>query len=135
MAASSAFGQCSFTNLSSSYCVDAPSFTLTGGTNYYVNTTNTSIFNPGTLGAGTHRVLTTNGDADAYYVSTTGTFSPEPPVSATTVALADDAQSGAIGIGFTFNFFGTNQTFVRIGSNGVLGLGTSGPYPSVAPVQ
>src|SRR5687768_2814951 len=135
MAASSAFGQCGFTNLNSSYCVDAPSFTLTGGTNYYINSTNTSTFNPATLGVGTHRVITTNGDADAYNVNTTGTFSPEPPVSATTVALGDDAQSGAIAIGFNFNFFGNDQTVVRIGSNGVLGFGTTGPYPSVAPVN
>ena len=135
MAATSAFGQCTLTNLNSSYCVDAPSFTLTGGTNYYVNSTNTSTFNPATLGVGTHRVLTTNGEADAYYVSTTGTFSPEPPVGATTLALGDDAQSGAISIGFSFNFFGTDQTVVRIGSNGVLGLGATGSYPSVAAVN
>lgn len=41
----------------------------------------------------------------------------------TTVALADDATSAAINMGFTFNFGGTNYTQLRIGSNGWLFFG------------
>src|SRR5688500_1687209 len=92
MSATSAFGQCDFTNLNSSYCIDAPSFTLTGGTSDYNKSKKTSVYCPTTVGVGTHRVSATNGDTVAYFVHTTGTFSPEPPVSATTVALGDDAQ-------------------------------------------
>jgi hypothetical protein len=40
--------------------------------------------------------------------------------SGTTVALADDANSALVNLGFTFNFAGTNFTQLRIGSNGNL---------------
>ena len=43
-------------------------------------------------------------------ISTTGT----------TLALADDATSAALNLGFTFNYGGTNYTQVRVGSNGLL---------------
>jgi len=132
LAATTSFGQCSVTNLNPSYCVDDPSFTLTGGTNYYINNVNTSTFNPATLGAGTHRVVTTNGLANAYNVSTSGTFSPAAPVSPTNHTLGDNVETAPINIGFTFNFFGANYTQLRIGSNGVVGLGTT---PSVAAVN
>ena len=38
----------------------------------------------------------------------------------TNVALADDAVSGLLNIGFTFNYGGTNHTQLRIASNGML---------------
>ncbi len=41
----------------------------------------------------------------------------------TTVALADDATSAAINLGFTFSYGGTNYTQLRIGSNGWLFFG------------
>jgi hypothetical protein len=48
-------------------------------------------------------------------------------ISATgnTVALADDSVSGALPIGFTFNYGGLNYTQVVIGSNGWVFFGTS----------
>src|SRR5688500_11023347 len=123
LAATTAFGQCSFTNLNSSYCVDDPSFTLTGGTNYYGNGVTGSTFNPSTAGVGTHRLVTTNGSADAYTVVTSGTFSLEAPVAPiSTETLADNAQSGQISIPFLFNFYGLAQSDLRIGSNGVVGF-------------
>ena len=49
-------------------------------------------------------------------ISATGTVLP---------ALADDATSAAINIGFTFNYGGTNFTQLRVGSNGWLFLGNA----------
>ncbi|MGC1240227.1 MAG: hypothetical protein WA874_01505, partial [Chryseosolibacter sp.] len=125
LAAPSAFAQCSFTNLNASYCVDDPAFTLTGGTNYYGNGVTGSTFNPATAGVGTHRIVTTNGLANAYTVSTSGTFSPEAAVSPTSHTLGNNAETLPINIGFTVNFFGNNYTQLRIGSNGVIGMGTA----------
>lgn len=46
----------------------------------------------------------------------------------TIVTLADDAISGAINIGFPFNFYGTEYTTLRIGDNGAVTFtGTSVP--------
>src|SRR5690606_1105073 len=123
LAASPSIAQCNLDNLNPSYCEDDPAFALTGGTNYWVNNTATSTFDPSALGTGTHLVVTTDGTALSYYVNTSGTFSPEAPVSPTNVPLMDDNQSTAINICFTCNFFGIDYTQLKIGSNGVIGLG------------
>ena len=51
------------------------------------------------------------------------------PISGTgtnvTPALTDDSVSGAIAIGFTFNFGGTNYTQLQIGSNGWIFFGAT----------
>jgi hypothetical protein len=56
------------------------------------------------------------------------TVSPCDDISATgtAVALTDDSNSGSLAIGFTFDFFGTSYTNVRIQSNGALTFDTSG---------
>ncbi|MBT1712061.1 T9SS type A sorting domain-containing protein [Fulvivirgaceae bacterium PWU5] len=119
-----ASAQCTFTNLNPSYCVDAPAFTLTGGTYYYGPGVTGSTFDPAAAGVGTHTLIATNGDANTYTISTAGTYNPLS-AAATTVTLANDDQTAAIPIGFTFNFFGNDQTTVRIGSNGLIGFGPS----------
>lgn len=51
----------------------------------------------------------------------------------TGLALADDQVSGAINLGFTFNFGGTNYTQVRVVSNGTLQFsGTNAAYNNAA---
>ena len=125
------YGQCNFTNLDASYCANEPSFVLTGGTNYFGPGVTGNVFDPNAAGIGIHQLVTTNGLAYSYSIVTSGTFSPEPPVSPTAVVLGDNAEQ-LVNIGFTFNFFGTDYTQLRIGSNGVLGLGAG---PSVTSVN
>ncbi|MBC7756328.1 MAG: hypothetical protein H7Z20_06770 [Bdellovibrio sp.] len=57
--------------------------------------------------------------------SAIGTNWVDISATGTTVALADDSVSGAVPIGFTFNFGGTNYTQVFIGSNGWVFFGTT----------
>lgn len=52
------------------------------------------------------------------YTSTAIAHSPRTPSSWTPVGLGDDQVSGAIGIPFTFTFYGTNYSNVYISSNG-----------------
>jgi gliding motility-associated-like protein len=73
----------------------------------------------------------------AYTVSSIP-WAPEA-VGGTTVALSDDAVSGALPIGFTFCFLGSSYTQFYIGSNGWISFSagqpttfTSGPVPSTA---
>lgn len=55
------------------------------------------------------------------------------PTPGTPVPLGDDTVSGAVNLGFTFNFGGTNYTQLRIGSNGMLFFsGTSTAYTNAA---
>ena len=124
------YAQCSFTNLNSSYCLDESSFALTGGTNYFGPGVTGNSFDPGAAGVGTHQLVTTNGLASSYSIVTSGTFNPEPPVSPTVVTLNDNDEQ-LVNIGFTFNFFGTDYTQLRIGSNGILGLGAGPTLTSV----
>lgn len=58
------------------------------------------------------------------FAATSGTFTP---VNGTAVAgvQADEAVSGAIPIGFTFTYFGTAFTEVKVSSNGFLSFNTS----------
>ena len=65
-------------------------------------------------------------------------YAPDPYNTGTFVTLSDDSQTGALPIGFTFCFFGTNYTNFYIGSNGWIAFSptattfTSAPIPSVA---
>lgn len=55
-----------------------------------------------------------------------GGSNPSPSIATITlnnpssISLSDDSFSGAVNIGFTFNFFGQNYTQLAIGSNGIL---------------
>src|SRR6187551_1592930 len=68
--------QCSLSDLNSTYCVDAANVNLVNGTNYYGTGISGSTFSPATAGVGTHQIVTTNGSATSYFVSTSGTFAP-----------------------------------------------------------
>ncbi|NNT71775.1 T9SS type A sorting domain-containing protein [Flavobacterium sp. IMCC34852] len=77
-----------------------------------------------------------------------GSFTPLAGTVATAISgTADDTASGALPIGFTFNYGGTNYTNFRVNSNGLLSFGagsstasnalnstTSGVRPGIAPL-
>jgi len=52
------------------------------------------------------------------YAITSVAYTPNPYNTGTFVTLSDDSQTGALPVGFTFCFFGTNYTNFYIGSNG-----------------
>ncbi|HAC23755.1 MAG TPA: hypothetical protein DCE81_02445, partial [Cytophagales bacterium] len=116
--------QCAFSNLNAQYCVDQPAFSLTGGTNYFGPGVSGSTFNPASAGVGTHTLITTDGNASGYFVSTSGTFAPLSG-SGTALALGNDDEVTGVPIGFTFNFFGLNYSQVRVGDNGIVGFSSS----------
>jgi hypothetical protein len=119
------FAQCSFTNLNETYCTNDPSFALDAGsaTIFAGNGVTGNIFDPAAAGAGTHTIIAHDG-ASSYGVINSGTFNRvAPPGTETTLSLAKDTDSGNIGF-FNFNFFGTTYNQLRIGSNGLIGLGT-----------
>src|SRR5690349_13955702 len=94
----SSHGQCSFTGLNSSYCIDAGVVPLSGGTVYYGPGVTGSNFDPAVAGIGTHQLVTTSGLATSYSLVTSGTFSPVAG-SGTPLALTNDSESGLINIG------------------------------------
>lgn len=55
------------------------------------------------------------------YSTSTIPYTPNPP-GGTSVALADDNSSGALPIGFTFNYYGVNYNNFYISSNGYIGF-------------
>ncbi|MBA4054658.1 MAG: hypothetical protein C0490_08100, partial [Marivirga sp.] len=120
-----AFSQCAITNLDPSYCVDDAAVVLTGGTNYYGPGVSGSTFTPSTAGVGTHTIYSATAVASSYTVSTTGTYNPDGSAASTVTfpSLPGDESSGSIGIGFTFNFFGTDFTNLVINANGYLMFG------------
>jgi hypothetical protein len=78
-------------------------------------------------GGGTSDLTITNLPASNTYIVSTPAYAAETHAG-TSVSLGDDAVSAALNIGFTFNFFGTDYTQFRIGSNGYISLGsTAGP--------
>jgi PKD domain/PKD-like domain/Secretion system C-terminal sorting domain len=122
------FSQCSFTNLNTQYCVDDATVSpLTGAAQFFGPGITGSAFSPSTAGVGTHTVYATSGVASTYNVSNSGTFNFVTTGFSAPTVLGKDQETGLIGVGFTFNFFGTNYTNVRLGSNGVLGVGSDTP--------
>jgi hypothetical protein len=117
--------QCSFTNLNASYCTNDPSFALNAGaaTTFVGNGVSGGIFNPAVAGPGSH-IITAHDQASSYGVINSGTFNRvAPPGTETTLSLGKDTDSGNISF-FNFDFFGTTYNQLRIGSNGLIGLGT-----------
>lgn len=76
-------------------------------------------------------VAALNGDVPipvaAGYNTGTTPFAPIAIPGGTTVSLGDDALSGALPIGFTFNFWGTNFTDFFISSNGFITFTAGSP--------
>jgi len=97
---------------------------------------------PSTLCAGTSTTLATGLSAGNFTAvcTTTPAGLSTPPANATTLVLngvaqtlpsgvswsssLDDGKFGPVPIGFNFNFFGSNQTTLNIGTNGVVNFGT-----------
>ena len=121
--------QCSFTNLNTTYCTNEPAFVLSAGsaTTFIGNGVSGGVFDPAVAGAGTH-IIIAHDQASSYGVVTSGTFNRvSPPGTETTLSLATDTDSGILGVAdgfFDFDFFGTTYNQLRIGSNGLIGLGT-----------
>src|SRR5688572_15823856 len=121
--------QCSFTNLNTTYCADEPAFALSAGsaTTFVGNGVSGAIFDPAAAGAGTH-IIIAHDKASSYGVLNSGTFDRvAPPGTETTLSLAKDTDSGILGVAdgfFDFDFFGATYNQLRIGSNGLIGLGT-----------
>ncbi|MFO7258979.1 MAG: hypothetical protein DIU61_014865, partial [Bacteroidota bacterium] len=132
--------QCTISNLDPTYCSSDPPVVLAGspgGLQFYRAGVTTPIasYDP-SLVIGADTVVATSGAATNYTVSNGGTFNPIPtPVGSTILPLTDNSESGAIPIGFTFNFFGVNYTDVYIGSNAIVGFspGVSTPINQALP--
>ena len=110
-----AFSQCAVTGLNTTYCSDDAAVTLTGSSSFWgTGITGGNTFTPSAA-------VGTNAVAGITYTESAGTFSPIAG-SGTALTLADNAVSGAITLPFTFRFYNTNYTTIRIGSNGVVGF-------------
>jgi|GEM_PF-6941429 len=109
-----------FSGLPSSACVsDGPS-TLSGsiaGGTFSGPGVSGSTFDPNAAGPGTH-VITFS--PPRYRVETITHVASAG--AGTTIALGDDANSGAIPLGFTLDFFDNNFTNVYISSNGFISM-------------
>ena len=127
-----AAAQCGFTNLDAQYCVDQSSFILTGAPNFFGPGISGTTFSPSSAGTGTHTLYATSGIANTYNVVTSGVYNFITTGFGPPTSLTKDTETGLIGIGFTFNFFGTNFTQVRLGSNGLLGFGAGPPVTAAA---
>ncbi len=57
------------------------------------------------------------------------------PFTGTSVLIGDDAFSGVIPIGFSFNFFGVNQTNLIISSNGLVSFDVAIPHGLSIPLS
>lgn len=117
------FGQCAITGLDSVYCEnDSPDTLVPSGSGVFSGTgINGNIFDPELAGPGTHQINYDESDPTNYSIDQTGAFAPIAG-SGTSVFLGDDQVSGALPIGFTFNFFGNDYTQFYISSNGFIGF-------------
>jgi len=71
------------------------------------------------------QVFTTGAISGYTFAATTGTFTQVSGAATPVTAVQqDDAISGALGIGFTFNYGGTNYTQFKMSSNGFMTLNT-----------
>ena len=110
----------SFTGLTSPTCSANSPLTLTpttaGGTFSGPGIAGNQ-FNPVTAGVGTHTITYSVAGLAGNYATSAIPFVTPPSVD-NLVTLSDDAMTGTLPIGFTFNFFGTNYTQFEISSNG-----------------
>ncbi|MBL4657199.1 MAG: beta-propeller fold lactonase family protein, partial [Flavobacteriales bacterium] len=108
-----------FIGLSPSYCGIDPPVTLTGfpsGGTFSGPGISGNQFTSVTAGAGTHDILYTY---SGYGTDTSLAYAPLAG-SGTSVPLVDDSVSGALPIGFNFDFFGITYDSLYISSNGFI---------------
>ena len=80
----------------------------------------TAQVSPTAVCAGSSVTLSGNNICSGTYSITSGAFSPIATGSSSIVALSDDALSGALNIGFPFNFYCNTYTQFYISSNGFI---------------
>jgi NH3-dependent NAD+ synthetase len=119
--------QCTISGLNSTYCDNETASTLTGspaGGVFSGPGISGSTFDPATAGAGTHTITYTYQDYSVAPV-------PYGPIDisavGTDVPLSDDQVSGALPIGFSFDFFGNTYTDFYISSNGFITFSSGQP--------
>ncbi|HEU5147111.1 MAG TPA: hypothetical protein VFT90_10360, partial [Chryseosolibacter sp.] len=130
LAANISFAQCFITNLNSEYCTDAAAVTLTSspvGLTFYRTGSASAItqFNPSGLSAGTYTVVGVNPAVTTYNVITTGSYNPIAGTGTAVTGLGNNSISSAITIPFTFYFYGTGHTSLRISPNGYIDFGAA----------
>ncbi|MDN5205331.1 hypothetical protein QQ008_28360, partial [Fulvivirgaceae bacterium BMA10] len=114
-----ALAQCTISGLNSSYCTSESSVGLgisPGGGILSGPGISGTTFDPSVAGVGSHNITYFVYDV----VNNTGSYAPSTFGTPTTVALGDDAGTGAIGLGFNFDFFQTTYSNIHIASNGYL---------------
>lgn len=114
------YGQCVINGLSANYCTNSAAVTLTPGIpggNFSGPGMNGSIFTPSVAGPGTHTISYVSGCS--IYSLSSAPFLPLT-TAGTGVTLSDDQVSGALSIGFSFDFFCTTYTSFYISSNGFI---------------
>lgn len=117
-------GQCTITGLNPSYCDNEMGDTLvpTGGIGsgtFSGPGVTGNYFDPSMAGPGNHQIDYLEYDPTSYAIDQTGTYAPVAGTG-TGVSLGDDQVSGALPLGFTFNFFGVDYTTFYISSNGFI---------------
>ncbi len=114
----------SFSGLPLTACTSDDPITLTGSPSGTFSGPGISgnTFDPGAAGPGTHTITFT---PPRYRVETRSFVASSG--AGTTITLGDDALSGALNMGFNFNFFGNNYTQLFASSNGFLTFSTGQP--------
>jgi hypothetical protein len=113
----------SFTGLNGPVCTSAPPLNLnpvTPGGTFTGPGIVGNTFDPNIAGPGTHTITySVSVPAGAGYIYSQIPF-VAPPAVTNLVTLNDDDITGALPIGFTFNFYGNNYTQFEISSNGFI---------------
>ncbi|MEP2771800.1 MAG: PKD-like domain-containing protein [Fulvivirga sp.] len=123
MSGNAAFAQC-FT-LSSDYCVDETTVSLSGCSSYVGPGVSGTNFDPSSAGVGNHTIYGINGAITTYSVDQAGTFNPISG-SGTAIPLQDDGganESFLLSIPFNFDFYGNTYSQVYLDNNGYLQFG------------
>ena len=123
---SQAQSQCSIlpdvdlSGLDTFYCITDPPVVMTGvpaGGTFSGSGVTGSVFDPAAAGPGSHTI---SYSITSYSLDTTSSSFAPDTASGTSVVLGDDQVSGALPIGFSFDFFGTTYTNFYISSNGFI---------------
>lgn len=103
-----------------------PAFALSGGSpaggTYSGPGVSGNQFNPSAAGVGTYTITYSYSEAlpeDNYSTNKNGTYNPVTGTG-TTLTLNDDQVTGALPVGFTFRFYGTDYTNFYLSSNGFI---------------
>jgi hypothetical protein len=140
LAANSSFGQCSISNLSSTYCTNDAAVTLSStpaGLTFYRTGSASAItqFDPAAVGAGSYTVVGVNPTASTYNVITTGTFAPIAVPGTASNGPTTDGGFLPVSLPFNFYFFGASQSNLIIFSHGYIHFDVMGssPNPQILP--